>query len=35
MTNRDLLIYLYDLEYRFDLCAAKVDSIIMYYEAEK
>jgi hypothetical protein len=30
-TNRDLLIYLYRLEFEYDLCAAKVEAISGYY----
>ena len=31
-TNRDLLIYLYGLEYKFDVCASQIDAIIEFYK---
>lgn len=33
-TNRDLLMYLFAIEYDLDVCAAKVDAVRIFYETE-
>lgn len=33
-TNRDLLLYLYDLEFQFDVCAARIEAIRAFYQGE-
>ena len=33
-TNKDLLIYLYSLEYKFDVCASQIEAIIEFYSEE-
>ncbi len=30
-TNGDLLMYLYKLEYKFDVCAAQIDALSAFY----
>lgn len=34
-TNRDLLIYLYSLEYKFDICASQTEALIEFYSEER
>ena len=34
-TNRDLVMYVYDLEFGFDLCAAKVDALRAFFDEVK
>lgn len=34
-TNRDLLIYLYSLEYKFDICASQIEALVEFYSEER
>jgi hypothetical protein len=33
-TNRDLIYYLSELEYKFDVCAAQIDALRAFYGSE-
>jgi hypothetical protein len=34
-TNRDLLMYLYSIEFEFDVCAGKIDALRAFFDEEE